>query len=190
MKVDSRPTELDVAQYSIDLPISQNLDDFRTAQRIVVAGWKELTRHFPRQSRRWSRWRTWWMFQLAERNLEWVIAEKHLRQAIADRGVRGTDRTAACAALGRVLGRLEEQSAERARVLRGALSLGVRHPDPTLFSIVGQLEQLRELTWSGPARSAVGYLVTKCIDPPGHVPRDLNEMRQLVRKWNRKEGMT
>jgi hypothetical protein len=187
MNTGLRPTDLDLAQYSIDLPISHHLDDFDAAQTIVVAGAKELVRTFPRHSRRWSRWRTWWMSHLAERNQKWVIAEKYLREAIADRGVTGTDRILAYAALGRVLGRLDRQrSAERTQLLRAALHLGVRHPDPILFSIVGQLEQLGRLTWSDPARSAIRYLVTKCVDPPGLVPRDLNEMRQLVRSWNRK----
>jgi hypothetical protein len=186
MKATSPSTELDLAQYSIDLPISHSLDDFDAGEAIVTAGAKELRRQFPRQSHRWSRWQKWWMFQLAERNQKWAVAEKNLRQAIKDRGIRGTDRTAAYAALARVLGRLGKQSEERAQLLHAALRLGVRHPDATLFSIVGQLEQLGKLTWSGPARFAVRHLATRCMEPPDRVPRDLNEMRQLVRKWNRK----
>jgi hypothetical protein len=185
MRVKSQPAESDLVQYSIDLPISQSLDDFKTAQKMVTTGAKSLARQFPAEAHRWTRWRRWWMFQLAERNQQWAIAEKYLSEVLADRGIRGTDRTAAYAALGRVLGHLEKASARRVRVLRAALRLGVRYPDATLFSVLSQLEQLDKLTWSGRARAAIRHLVTRCLEPPVAVPRNFGEMRQLVRNWSR-----
>jgi hypothetical protein len=183
MRVKAKPTESDLVQYSIDLPISQNLSDFSTAQKMVTSGAKDLARRFPHESRRWTRWRTWWMSQLAERNERWANAERYLTEMLADRGVRGTDRTAAYAALGRVLGRLRRRTARRVQILQAALRLGARHPDPTLFSVMTQLEEVDLLTWSGPARGAIRHLVTKCLEPPMPVPKNLDDMRRLVRSW-------
>lgn len=183
-------TKLDLAQFWIDVPLGLSLDDFAGAKTIVHSGFIELKRTFPAHARRWSRWKTWWMIHLAEINGEWKVLATYSRRALSDRGVQGTWRLAAYAALGRALGHFEQTtSVSRARVLRAALRVGVQHPNWHLFSVVSQLERAGLLTWSKPTRRAFRYLVTKCIEPRGTVPRNVDEMRELVRSWRSSRGI-
>ena len=182
-------TEADSARHEIDVLVNERRNAFPVARSLVLKGFAKLTRAFPNKVREWRRWKNQWVVHLAEASGMWDVAERYLKRAIADRTVTGASRMAAYAALGRVLARLRKASSpERLGVLRTALRLGLRHPDPTLFSVLMQLEEMGRLTWTGPTRAAFRHLVTRCLRPARQVPRNVHEMGKLAREWRRKCG--
>ena len=182
-------TKQDIAQHVIDALIEKNRDMFTVSSRMVLAGARSLRRKFPSDSRRWFRWKSWWLGYLAERNGEWATAVKALRRITADRGIKGKERVEAYTALARVLEYVPEaKPMERIGALRSALRVGAKAPDETLFSVVSQLERLGALSSSKTCLSVFLYLVNAHGNPRGSAPRTREDMIALILKW-RAQGM-